>query len=171
MGTTFVEINEKGFWVRDSLLELWLRLTSLHLDEPQQHDSLIHEIRNQWLLASRGYFGGCIPVCLGVLTSTEGGKNIVVKAIRSLLENLKHAPETLDMGVLNLLGVANTFTQHVESWRLIEISEAVLDVIEGKIESTAEQTDFMPGCQEAPYAVSQKKRQYSPKGGPFCESS
>jgi hypothetical protein len=40
MGTTFVTIregntgDEPGFWMRDHMLELWLRLLALHLPEP-----------------------------------------------------------------------------------------------------------------------------------------
>jgi len=40
MGTTFVTLSREvsettpGFWMRDGMLELWLRLLSLHLPEP-----------------------------------------------------------------------------------------------------------------------------------------
>jgi hypothetical protein len=61
MGTSFVTIskgstgNEPGFWMRDAMLELWLRLLSLHLPEPTDagKNAASIEIRNRWLLASR----------------------------------------------------------------------------------------------------------------------
>ena len=31
MGSSFVGIGERGFWMRDGLLELWLRLLALHI--------------------------------------------------------------------------------------------------------------------------------------------
>src|SRR5262249_50741042 len=40
MGTTFVTLShessgkERGFWMRDEMLEVWLRLLALHLPEP-----------------------------------------------------------------------------------------------------------------------------------------
>jgi hypothetical protein len=36
MGTSFVEIGEKGFWMQDSILELWLRLLALHIADPDE---------------------------------------------------------------------------------------------------------------------------------------
>ena len=69
MGTSFVTItdgitgDEPGFWMRDEMLELWLRLLSLHLPEPNDNgeNTATPDIRNRWLLASRGYFNGCVP--------------------------------------------------------------------------------------------------------------
>ena len=59
MGTSFVTItdsntgDEAGFWMRDEMLELWLRLLSLHLPEPNDAGENVDtpEIRNKWLLA------------------------------------------------------------------------------------------------------------------------
>lgn len=64
MGTTFVTLDPSpGFWMSDSMLELWLRLLALHLPEPtdEEAEAATLPIRNQWLLASRGYFTGHVP--------------------------------------------------------------------------------------------------------------
>ena len=59
MGTSYVEVEESGFWMRDSILELWLRLAALHIKE-QPHESALEaktrEIRNQWLFCVEGVF-------------------------------------------------------------------------------------------------------------------
>ena len=36
MGRTFVGIGEprRGYWIRDSVLELWLRFLALHVEDP-----------------------------------------------------------------------------------------------------------------------------------------
>ena len=99
MGTSFVHIKENGFWVRDGILELFLRLAALHIDEPKDGDSFqacsqIYEIRNKWLLASKGYFTGCVPDCIDEIASDETGKLIMVKAINKLLSRLKKSPPT-----------------------------------------------------------------------------
>ncbi len=79
MGSTFVDINDFGFWAHDSLLELWLQLVALHLSEPTDSDSpdahaTVKKIRDQWLVASKGYFGGCIPVSLDEAVATKEGR-------------------------------------------------------------------------------------------------
>lgn len=48
----------------DGELELWLRLLALHLEEPHSTQRRSGEIREGWLLASRGFFTGCVPVAL-----------------------------------------------------------------------------------------------------------
>lgn len=147
MGTTFVSINEKGFWLKDGLLELWLRFAALHIEDSPNENSDEHKIRDQWLLASRGCFNGSIPDGLDEAVSTENGKRIVIKAIKSLLEELKNAPDELDKGVLSLMGLSSQFITNIETFRLIEICEAILDLIAGKVGADASDTSFMPGCR------------------------
>lgn len=80
MGTTFVTMTRnasgkaQGFWMNDGMLELWLRLLALHLPEPTNDGeySATVEIRNNWLLASRGYFVGCVPHSMEDACATQG---------------------------------------------------------------------------------------------------
>jgi hypothetical protein len=104
MGTSFVEIDEKGFWMQDSVLELWLRLLALHIDDPVE-GSIGREIRDRWLLASRGYFVGCIPIALDKAVEAEEGKKIVSSAIDSLMIALENGPDKLNCATLEPAGV------------------------------------------------------------------
>ena len=150
MGTTFVNVGENGFWLRDSLLELWLRLAALHIEDPVESGSLATTIRDQWLIASRGYFQGCVPIDLDEDLSTDEGKRLVTGAIKSLQKILAHSPEKLDGRAFNLLGIEGTFTGDIETWRLIEVGQAMLDLIDGKIKTTARDDSKMPGYGEKP---------------------
>ena len=150
MGTTFVGIGEKGFWMRDSILELWLRLLALHIEEPEDESSVGRQIRDDWLLASRGYFQGCVPVRLEEAVSTREGRTIVIAAINSLMEALSDTPEMLDHRTLNLLGFADRqFNSDLESRRLIQVGQAFLALIAGQIQTDASSTEFMPGSHPA----------------------
>ncbi len=147
MGTTFVGIGGRGFWVRDSLLELWLRLLALHVEDPAESRSLATKIRDQWLLASRGFFTGCVPEGLEEAASTPQGEALVRDAAHSLLAALKAAPSHLSKDVLNLMGFSGgTFTTDVETRRLVELGQACLDLLDGKITLGPGDTSFMPGC-------------------------
>jgi hypothetical protein len=136
--------------MRDGILELWLRLLALHIEEPTEQESPTRKIRDQWLLASRGYFNGCVPVNLDDAISTTEGRALVVAAIESLLRVVKKAPAKLDHHTLNLLGFeSGEFTRDIESEWLIEIGEAFLALIAGEIQSDATSREFMPGSRSA----------------------
>lgn len=155
MGTTFVTLthgatgSERGFWMRDELLELWLRLLALHLPEPTdsgEHRASI-EIRSRWLLASRGGFTGCIPHCLEDACATPEGREVVRLAIDSLLLALGRAPATLDAGVLGLLGIEGYRAEALDRQMLQDIGAAFADLIGGKVAGTASSTAVMPGSK------------------------
>src|SRR6478736_3256179 len=122
MGTTFVGLGDPrcGFWLSDSVLELWLRFLALHVEDPVESGSLATRIRDQWLLASRGFFTGCVPDGLAEAVSTPEGEALVRAAIHSLLDALKTAPAQLNNDVLNLMGfTSGEFTAQIETWRLV----------------------------------------------------
>src|SRR3954466_2399644 len=108
MGTTFVRVqpgtDSPGFWMRDVILEVWLRFLALHIDDPNEPGTPAAIIRDQWLLASRGYFGGCVPHNMSEAVATEEGAIIVREAVNSLLKSLERAPVTISAGALNLMG-------------------------------------------------------------------
>ena len=145
MATTFVGIGNHGFWMRDGLLELWLRLLALHLEDPADDQSPCEAIRSQWLLASRGYFNGCVPLDLKSDISTDAGRKLILDAIASLRKSLENAPATLDHHALNLLGFSFSFSDNPDTWRLLDVADAFVDLIEGRVTSTVESTEWMPG--------------------------
>ncbi len=148
MGTTFVGIGDRGFWMSDSVLELWLRLLALHIEDPVESGSLATMIRDQWLLASRGFCIGCVPEGLEEATFTPQGEALVRAAIQSLLGDLKAAPNFLSKDVFNIMGFSGgTFTADIETRRLIEVGHAYLDLLDGKIRAGPSDTSFMPGCR------------------------
>jgi hypothetical protein len=98
-------------------------------------------------LASRGYFNGCVPDGLDEAVSTEEGASIVRAAIHSLMKALADAPSRLGPEAFNLMGMSGDFTSDMETRRLIEVGNAFLDLLEGKIKSGPDDTSFMPGSR------------------------
>ena len=132
----------------DSVLEVWLRLLALHLEDPTAPGSVATTIRDQWLLASRGYFTGCVPDGLEEAVRTQEGAALVRGAIDSLLGALAVAPNHLGKDVFNLMGFASgEFTGDIETRRLIEVGHAFLDLLDGKIATKPEDSSFMPGSR------------------------
>ncbi|MFI5347767.1 MAG: hypothetical protein ACHQ51_15445 [Elusimicrobiota bacterium] len=135
MGSSFVGIGEKGFWLRDGFLELWLRLLALHIKDPSRNDpdaAVIRGIRDQWLLASRGFFNGSVPVNLGDALRTKAGEKAVREAAASLQSALEAAPDILGKDAFNLLGFESGWEKDVETRDLIEIGRSFRDVLDGK---------------------------------------
>lgn len=155
MGTSFVKIldgmtgEEPGFWMRDEMLELWLRLLALHLPEPAPTEltSATHEIRNKWMLASRGYFKGCVPHEMEFACSTPERRQIVRVTIESLMAKLGESKAVLDASTLNLLGNEECRYPDIERRRLQEIGYAFMDLLDGRIRDTASSTEIMPGSK------------------------
>jgi hypothetical protein len=148
VGTSFVSIGERGFWMRDSVLELWLRLLALHVQDPVESGGVTTKIRDQWLLASRGFFNGCVPDGLEEAVSTAEAAALVRAAIHSLLQALKAAPGHLSKDAFNLIGFSEgTFTRDIETRRLVEVGHAFLDLLDGKITTGPSDSSFMPGCR------------------------
>lgn len=158
MGSTFVSLaleardDEPGFWMTDYVLELWLRLLCLHIPEPidaftQSRRERTYSIRNQWLLASRGWFVGCVPHGFEDACLSDEGRSIARAAIESLLLALQDAPPYLAARQLNLLGWHEPFKDDFESQRLIEVGQAFLELLDGKLTCTAKSIEFMPGCR------------------------
>ncbi len=158
MGTSFVTItdgitgDEPGFWMRDEMLELWLRLLSLHLPEPNDNgeNTATPDIRNRWLLASRGYFNGCVPHEMEYACSTPERLSTVRTAIDSLMAKLNESKSRLAADTLNVLGNEGYQYFDIDRERLIDIGFAFIDLLEGHIAHTARSTDIMP-CSN-PYA-------------------
>ena len=143
MGSTFVGLGEVGFWMRDGDLEVWLRLLALHLEDPIEPGTA-QEIRDRWLLASRGDFNGCVPDGLEEAVATEQGARLVRAAVQSLLAALERVPARLSKDVFNLMGFSNPFTADIESRRMIDVGRAFLDLLDGKITTGPRDTVFVP---------------------------
>ncbi|MED5523772.1 MAG: hypothetical protein VX447_03340 [Pseudomonadota bacterium] len=145
MGTSFVGYSDNGFWMHDSILELWLRFAALHIEDQVEDQSEIHSIRNEWLLASRGYFNGAVALNLMKNISTPIGKAAVLKAIRSLASSLKSGPKALDKDTINLLGFSSNYLENIEVSRLIEVCDCFEALIAGKRFGPSSETKIMPG--------------------------
>lgn len=161
MGTTFVTITERadgadrGFWMRDAILEVWLRLLSLHLPEPTDANLATTEIRNRWLLASRGYFMGCVPHEMAYACSSAEGTAAVRAAIESLMKSLDRSTAPIDSDTLNLLGIEGVFTSPIDRQTIRDVGSAFIDLLDGKIHDTAASTRIMPGS--FPYPASSRE--------------
>lgn len=148
MSTSFVSINRKGFWMNDSILELFLRFAALHIEDSQEEHSLAHRIRDGWLFASRGFIPGSSMLCLDADTATEEGRRVVLSAIKSLLDALRENTGLIDKNALNLMGIeSGRWTAGFPTNLLIEVGEAFVALVNGHPFGDAGSGGPMPGSQ------------------------
>jgi hypothetical protein len=161
MGSTFVTLgrdasgkrtaeakDEVGFWMRDAVLELWLRLLALHLDEPEQADSPAAVTRNQWLVASRYGCVGAVPHGLEEATATDEGLALVKAAVASLDRILRQTTDSLSAQMLNLLGFAGEWDRAVDPADLRDVARAFIDLLDFNVQSTASTKRRYPGSRQ-----------------------
>jgi hypothetical protein len=80
--------------------------------------------------------------------ATEEGRAVVRMAIDSLLGALQQAKTPLDADTLNLLGIeGGQFTAPIERKWLLEVGDAFLDLLDGRITCVPSSTDIMPGSK------------------------
>lgn len=118
-------------------------LTEPRLTDLGQHRAT-PEIRNRWLLASRGYSGGRVPHDLEFACGTTEGRYVVRMAINSLLVELGRSDLPLDAATTNLLGIEGLRLAPIERNCLKDIAYTFFDLLDGQITSTAHSTEIMP---------------------------
>jgi hypothetical protein len=128
-------------------------LLALHIPEPTNSESpMTHQVsfqlRDQWLLASKGFFIGCVPSGLEETAPTQEGQAVIRAATTSLRAALLKSPPSINKDALNLLcfeGVV--WGDDFETRRLVEVADAFVNLLDGKISCTASSTEFMPGTR------------------------
>lgn len=63
------------------------------------------------------------------------------------MDALAKAPPVLNGSTLDLLRIDGTFHNGFQTRRLIDVGNAVRDLLAGKITCTVESTEFMPGSK------------------------
>lgn len=90
MGSSYVKFQERGFWVRDGNLELWLHLMSSEVNlATEKQPEWLTELACEWRLAASVHFNGCVSACLDeFIRDLPDRRDVVVEVVRSTLERL-----------------------------------------------------------------------------------
>jgi hypothetical protein len=151
-GTLAGQGDQVGFWINDADLELLLRLLALHIPDPAssrtaaaEDERIALSIRDGWLLASRGWFLGCVPHGLEDAADTDAGMAVVRTALTALLAALTHMPDGMPGGVGTLLGIEGIYTEDIPIWRLRACAKALQDLLDGRIATTSRDSVVIPG--------------------------
>lgn len=129
MGRSYTEYRGRGFWSRDSQLELWLRLLAMNLPGalvPGWQKDLQHE----WFFWSSGQCNGFVSAQLDTLGDDPEKVQVVLKLVREMLLRLKACDEYLPPTFLNLLGISGRFEHEYPTRLIIDVGEQFKSLLE-----------------------------------------
>ncbi len=148
MGSSFTRFRGKGFWSRDPLLEVWLRVLSLHLGDDVHKPGWQHDLRDQWLLVSTGYFSGCISPSLDEFLTDEERVAAIVQASERCISSLRAFGAYVPATFLNALGCANPFGADLPIEWFDLIAARFTALLRGQLATDASTSPVLPARRQ-----------------------
>jgi hypothetical protein len=147
MSSSFTEFRGKGFWSTDTLLEVWLRVLSLQMEEDVAEPRWQHELRDTWLLYSNGRFMGCIAPCLDQYLTDADRIAKVLQASDHCIRALRDFGDYVPAEFLRTLGIQQLFTADlpIEWFELIACRFSAL--LRGELATDATTSPTLPATR------------------------
>ena len=152
VGSSFVEYRGSGFWTRDAALETVLGLLVAELQPLCGGEDRLSAVLDYWTLQATAGFTGCISPDLDKNLANPNLKSHAIAALRHVLaalpaDGLVHAadPRFLDRAGHVTAGQPWHCPAALASW-VIEVSKALLDLVEGNLPDTSDDFWFIDGA-------------------------
>jgi len=147
MGSSFTEFRGRGFWSQDPLLEAWLRILSLHLDDEVHKPGWHHDLRDKWLLVSAGYFNGCISPSLDNFLTDEQRVKAILGASKRCIERLRVFGDFVPATFLNSLGFKESFGGDLPIEWFNLIFDRFTSLLKGELSTDASTSPVLPASR------------------------
>jgi hypothetical protein len=105
MGSSFVEFQGNGFWVRDSALEIWLSLLVEQIDRDPSPSPWLQDLREQWHVATMGFIG-CVPTALDEHLATADRTAVTLSLSEQAMRQLEGYGPSISTDELRRLSAA-----------------------------------------------------------------
>lgn len=151
VGSSFVEYRGSGFWTRDAALETVLGLLVAELQPLCGREDKLSAVLDYWTLQATAGFTGCISPDLDKNLANPNLRSHAIAALRRVLAALP--PDGLvpaaDPRFLDRAEHVTAEPWHcpaaLASW-VIEVSKALLDLVEGNLPDTTDDFWFIDGA-------------------------
>jgi hypothetical protein len=144
MGSSYTEFRDKGFWSYDGLLEVWLRLLSLHFKGDVYTPGWQQDLRDHWLWCSGVGINGCIVAALDEFLTDEERIGIVIEASDRCAKNVKAFGKSIPAVTLNLLGLEGQFNGDIRVEWVELIAERFSALLRGELTTDAKTSPVLP---------------------------
>jgi hypothetical protein len=149
MGKSFTEFRRRGFWARDTSLELWLRLVALHLRYRERiEDAAFRDLRETWLTATSGC-QGCVgeSADLNRVLSNDDLVRVALEASDEALKAIRRLGPKLDQKYLNALGLPGTFVADLDAWKVVQVGEHFIRLLRGELQWEVRSSPLLPAAE------------------------
>src|SRR5215213_2600961 len=103
MGTSFVEFRTKGFWARDSGLEVWLHFLATEIDRLPSPSPWHHQLRDHWYQQAQSGAVGCLWAGLDDFVTTNTQIGAVIQLCEAALQTLASYGAVIPQHYLNTI--------------------------------------------------------------------
>lgn len=128
--------NEHGYWVDNSLHDLWLMLMALHTDLRLEWYAIESRIAHQWHFAAKHNVTGLTYDGLNKFLAEPGGFEVISSALQRLSDAISKLPEDLTNEFV-LMGFSYYDIGTRKRSVLAAMAAAFGDLLQGKIRTKA----------------------------------
>ncbi len=132
MGSSYTSFKDHGFWSRDGLLELWLKLLAHNLPKDSPGSEWLKLLREEWLLQSSGIFNGFVSAQINELLDEDQKVRVVISAADHVIRTVRACGPTLSVQALEKLGIEDSYDDFPIAF-LEEIHEAFSKLLRGEL--------------------------------------
>ncbi len=140
MGSSFTRFRDRGFWTRDSKLEVWLHLLVREIDALSNPPNWLPQVREHWLIQSTIGFQGCVSAKLDDFATDEDRTRVLLELAHKTRERLEQFGETVPKEFLNMLetgGKGSVWKNDVPAIDFLRVSQAFKDLLQGRLQTDA----------------------------------
>lgn len=132
MGNSYTSFKDHGFWSRDGLLELWLKLLANNLPTDIHENEWLKPVREEWLLQSSGLFNGFVSAQLDVFLDQDEKVRTIISVADRAIDAVRAGGTALSSQALEKLGIEDSFDD-LPTGFLEEIHEAFTKLLRGEL--------------------------------------
>ena len=138
MGTSFVEFRNKGFWVRDSGLEVWLHFLATEIDRLPSLSPWHCQLRDHWYQQAQSGAVGCLWAGLDDFVTTSEQVGAVIQLCEAALQTLASYGDVIPQHYLNTIASEGSeWSRDVAVDIFARVGHAFIQLLRGELTTDA----------------------------------
>jgi hypothetical protein len=138
MGTSFVEFRNKGFWARDSGLEVWLHFLATEIDRLPSPSQWHYQLRDHWYQQAQSGAVGCLWTGLDDFVATNEQVMAVIQLSEAALQSLASYGDVIPQDYLNAIASEGSeWSRDVAVDIFTRVGHAFIQLLRGELTTDA----------------------------------
>lgn len=149
MGSSFVSLNEYGFWSSDGFLQLWLHFLAQEVGASLEVPEWLQNAAGYWRIQAKWGGVGCVDAGLDDYATTPEQVQLLITLSRKALTTLQSYGAFLSKEELNSFDMDGVWTKDIPTRKMIALAEQFIKLLKGELTSTASSQDSLPSIWQA----------------------